>query len=169
MALRYGNWRVPAEDLMQEGRIAAWEAERTYDGRGSFRAYALMAARAAMLTAISEPFSNRVDRAFVSYDQAENPERYLSGRDFVPMLIEALCPPEAPAKPADLSAREIEILRAVCGGLSAADAADRLCIQVSTVNFHLTNAYRKLGAVNLVQAYNCAMAKGLIDPPKRVK
>jgi pimeloyl-ACP methyl ester carboxylesterase/DNA-binding CsgD family transcriptional regulator len=57
--------------------------------------------------------------------------------------------PTAPSPPpdasvADLSARELDVLELVAGGLTNEAIADRLCLSVRTVERHLSNVYVKL-------------------------
>ena len=62
-----------------------------------------------------------------------------------------------PAPCVPLSAREIEVLRAVAEGLSNKAAARLLGISPHTVKFHLESLFRKLGAATRAEA----VAKGL--------
>lgn len=52
--------------------------------------------------------------------------------------------PAPPAVPANLSTREVEVLRLLARGLSNAQIADKLVISSHTVNHHLTSIYTKL-------------------------
>jgi LuxR family maltose regulon positive regulatory protein len=51
----------------------------------------------------------------------------------------------APASAVNLTARELEVLRALVAGLTNREIAARLVISEHTVHRHVTNAYRKLG------------------------
>lgn len=51
-----------------------------------------------------------------------------------------------------LSQRELEVLSLILEGQSSKQVADALCCTKRTVDFHLTNAYRKLNVTNRVQA-----------------
>lgn len=62
-----------------------------------------------------------------------------------------------------LSAREIEILRLLAEGLSNQELADRLFVSLSTVKWHTSNVYGKLGVKSRVSAVSKARALGLID------
>ncbi len=62
-----------------------------------------------------------------------------------------------------LSAREIEILRLLAEGLSNQDLADRLFVSLSTVKWHTSNVYGKLGVKSRISAVSKARALGLID------
>jgi len=51
----------------------------------------------------------------------------------------------SPTYPAELTAREIEVLRLVAQGMTDAQVAEQLVISPRTVNWHLTSIYSKLG------------------------
>ena len=61
-----------------------------------------------------------------------------------------------------LTARELEILRLVAGGLSNARIAAKLWVTEQTVKFHLSNVYRKLGVGNRTEASHHAHLHGLL-------
>jgi DNA-binding NarL/FixJ family response regulator len=54
--------------------------------------------------------------------------------------------------PDGLTDREVEVLRLLTGGLTNAEIAGMLVISVHTVERHLANAYRKIGARNRAEA-----------------
>lgn len=62
-----------------------------------------------------------------------------------------------------LSSRELEILRSVAEGNSAAEIAAHLSLAESTVKTHLTRVYDKLGVSERAAAVAEAMRRGLID------
>jgi len=64
---------------------------------------------------------------------------------------------------APLTARELEILRLVAGGMSNARVATTLFVTEQTVKFHLSNIYRKLGLTNRTQASHYAHVNGLLE------
>jgi len=64
--------------------------------------------------------------------------------------------------PADLSAREIEVLRLVADGLTDPQVAQRLYLSPRTVGHHLTSIYRKLGVPSRAAASREAVERGLI-------
>lgn len=72
--------------------------------------------------------------------------------------------PAAPPPPADLTAREREVLGALVAGSSNAAIAGALGISVATVERHLTNLYRKLGANGRADAAVRAIGAGLAQP-----
>jgi len=63
-----------------------------------------------------------------------------------------------------LNERECAILAFIAQGKTVAEIADLLPISERTVNFHLYNARRKLGAANSRHAITKALALGLIEP-----
>jgi DNA-binding NarL/FixJ family response regulator len=64
--------------------------------------------------------------------------------------------------PANLSAREVEVLEHAARGFTVGQIARRLELSPRTVETHLGNAYRKLGVGNRVQALARASGLGLI-------
>jgi NarL family two-component system response regulator LiaR len=72
-------------------------------------------------------------------------------------------PEELPGPAADLSAKELTILRGVAAGSSNKELARTLWVSEQTVKFHLTNVYRKLGVANRTEAARYAHAHRLID------
>jgi predicted ATPase/DNA-binding CsgD family transcriptional regulator len=66
------------------------------------------------------------------------------------------------ARLAQLTKREIEILRLVAHGLSDTQAAERLVISARTVNAHLTSIYSKLGVNSRGAATRVAYELGLV-------
>jgi DNA-binding CsgD family transcriptional regulator len=67
----------------------------------------------------------------------------------------------APAYPAGLSIREVEVLRLVADGLSNADIADRLFLSKRTVQVHVAHILQKTGAENRAGAAAFALRHGL--------
>jgi len=63
---------------------------------------------------------------------------------------------------AELSRREIEVLTWVAEGKSSTVISTLLGISARTVNFHVENAVRKLGAANRSQAAVFAAQRGVI-------
>jgi DNA-binding NarL/FixJ family response regulator len=69
---------------------------------------------------------------------------------------------EAAAEAAELTRRELEILRLVAEGFSNAELARRLWVTEQTVKFHLSNIYRKLNVSNRTEASRWAQVHGLL-------
>jgi DNA-binding CsgD family transcriptional regulator len=63
--------------------------------------------------------------------------------------------------PAHLTAREVEVLRRVASGLTNAEIAADFVISPHTVERHLANAYRKIGARNRAEAATYILQAGL--------
>lgn len=63
----------------------------------------------------------------------------------------------------DLSQREVEILREAASGRSNAAIGKALGVSVSTVKFHLNNAYSKLGVSSRTAAISTAVKRGIIS------
>lgn len=62
-----------------------------------------------------------------------------------------------------LTTRELEVLRLLAEGLSAAEIGARLHLSESTVKSHVGHIYQKLGATNRAQALMTAMRTGLLS------
>jgi DNA-binding CsgD family transcriptional regulator len=58
---------------------------------------------------------------------------------------------QQPAKFAELSAQEMSVVQSAVEGLTNQQTAERLFLSVRTVEFHLSNAYRKLGVSRRAQ------------------
>jgi DNA-binding NarL/FixJ family response regulator len=71
-------------------------------------------------------------------------------------------PTRVGAEHADLTRRELEILRLVAEGLSNAELAKMLWVTEQTVKFHLSNIYRKLNVSNRTEASRWAQVHGLL-------
>lgn len=69
---------------------------------------------------------------------------------------------EAPAH-AELTDREMEVLRLLAQGKSNQDIADELIIGIKTVKFHVTNLLAKLGVEDRTQAAIYAYKNGLAE------
>ncbi|MNI92898.1 Transcriptional regulatory protein LiaR [compost metagenome] len=69
---------------------------------------------------------------------------------------------EAPAH-AELTDREMEVLKLLAQGKSNQDIADQLIIGIKTVKFHVTNILAKLGVEDRTQAAIYAYKNGLAE------
>jgi DNA-binding NarL/FixJ family response regulator len=63
-----------------------------------------------------------------------------------------------------LTERELEVLRAVAGGLTNSEIARELRLSESTVKTHVSRAFAKIGARDRVQAVIIAYDVGLVGP-----
>ena len=70
--------------------------------------------------------------------------------------------PEAPRETSGLTARELEVLRLISGGLSNQAIADRLCISEHTVHRHVANTLSKLDVPSRSAAVAQAAKLGLL-------
>jgi DNA-binding NarL/FixJ family response regulator len=116
------------------------------------RALAAGASAYVLKTAHPEDFASAIRQAFSS-------SIFLAGPRGVPAQ-----PARTNQKPADLTARELEILQLVAEGLSNSEMARRLWVTEQTVKFHLSNIYRKLDVSNRTQASRWAQVNGLLSP-----
>jgi DNA-binding NarL/FixJ family response regulator len=69
------------------------------------------------------------------------------------------------ARPADLTERQVEVLRLVAGGMSNRDIAKRLVISTRTAEHHVQDIYLKIGASTRAAVALFAMEHGLIGKP----
>jgi DNA-binding NarL/FixJ family response regulator len=86
---------------------------------------------------------------------------YLAGRPAVTPV--AAAQPVSVEDEADLTRRELEILRLVADGHSNAQLARMLWVTEQTVKFHLSNIYRKLDVANRTEASRWAQRHGLLE------
>jgi HD-GYP domain-containing protein (c-di-GMP phosphodiesterase class II) len=70
-----------------------------------------------------------------------------------------------PARPADLTGREIEVLQLLALGLSNREIAERLVISRKTASHHVEHIYAKTGTTNRALASLFAANHGLIGEP----
>lgn len=63
-----------------------------------------------------------------------------------------------------LTSRQYQVLVLVARSLSNKEIAQQFHITVSTVEYHLTNICRKLGAKSRTEAVVIALKRGLINP-----
>ncbi len=118
-------------------------------------------------------YEGHLERARSRLTEEAWAEAWAEGRDMSPeQAIEyALEPPLGPSEeivaprtsyPADLSAREVEVLRLVAGGMTNAQIAQELYISPRTVNAHMGSIYHKIGSNTRAEATRFATEHGLI-------
>jgi HD-GYP domain-containing protein (c-di-GMP phosphodiesterase class II) len=96
--------------------------------------------------------------------EAETPSKL--DTDAVGCVLAAAGQRKAPSLhrwPADLTDREVEVLRLVARGRSNREVAERLFISPKTVGRHVENLYRKIGVSSRAAAAVFAMEKRLLD------
>ena len=83
-----------------------------------------------------------------------------------PLLLDA--PPLPGRRPVEesggLTDRQVEVLAALCNGLSNKEIGRKLDLSEKTVKAHITAIFRTLNVVNRTQAANAARARGLVTP-----
>lgn len=96
-------------------------------------------------------------------------QTHLSQTSFLPPLEEAAPPAErsnqpllSPESPAELTTREIEVLRLAAQGLTYAQIAEQLVISPRTVDAHLRAIYSKLGVRSRHEATRYALEHKLL-------
>ncbi len=80
------------------------------------------------------------------------------------VLRELSRPPELPATPEPLTARELDVLRLVAQGLSNQEIAGRLALSERTARTHVSQILTKLQLANRTQAALYALREGLARP-----
>jgi DNA-binding NarL/FixJ family response regulator len=76
------------------------------------------------------------------------PEQALAaqGQKPIPTPTTTMIPP--PTYPAGLTAREVEVLRLVAGGLTDVQVAEKLVLSPRTVHAHISSIYSELGVTS---------------------
>jgi DNA-binding NarL/FixJ family response regulator len=88
-------------------------------------------------------------------------------RRLLDRFARALPDEKPPPSLSGLTARELEILRLVAGGLSNAEIAEQLVVTEATVKTHVSSVLRKLHLRDRVQAVVAAYDAGLVQPTAR--
>ena len=88
----------------------------------------------------------------------------LSGNVYLPPLM-ADAPARAPdAGRAALTGRQLEVLEAICKGLTNKDIGQQLDLSEKTVKAHVSAIFRALNVVKRTQAVNAARSARLVTP-----
>jgi two-component system, NarL family, invasion response regulator UvrY len=77
-------------------------------------------------------------------------------------LAETLVGRGGSARPAQLTSRELEVLRLIAGGKSVKETAFQLGISIQTVSTHRANAFRKLNLETNTEFIRYALLNGII-------
>ena len=85
-------------------------------------------------------------------------------RRLIERFVSRPSPGEAAPALAELSARELEVLRLLARGLSNAEIAAELVVGEATVKTHVARVLRKLDLRDRVQAVVLAYESGLVEP-----
>jgi DNA-binding NarL/FixJ family response regulator len=85
-------------------------------------------------------------------------------RRLIEQYVARPAPGAFPSRAADLTERELEVLRLIAGGRSNAEIARELFLAEPTVKTHVTRLLRKLGLRDRVQAVVFAYESGLVQP-----
>jgi LuxR family transcriptional regulator, maltose regulon positive regulatory protein len=110
----------------------------------------------------------RTDAALREIDRARQALTRLDARcelaaaDAVRQRLTSPEPAEVPRETSGLTARELEVLRLISGGLSNQAIADRLCISEHTVHRHVANTLSKLDVPSRSAAVAQAAKLGLL-------
>ena len=76
------------------------------------------------------------------------PEQALAAKGQKPAPPPITTVTSSPTYPAGLTAREVEVLRLVAGGLTDLQIADKLILSPRTVHAHISSIYSKLGVTS---------------------
>jgi DNA-binding NarL/FixJ family response regulator len=87
----------------------------------------------------------------------------LSGNIYLPPLM-ADAPVQGAGERAVLTERQLEVLEAVCQGLTNKDIGQQLDLSEKTVKAHVSAIFRALNVVNRTQAVNAARSAKLVSP-----
>jgi HD-GYP domain-containing protein (c-di-GMP phosphodiesterase class II)/DNA-binding CsgD family transcriptional regulator len=164
--------RIPA--LAGLAKLAGQHHERC-DGSGYHRgATAAQLSMSSRILACADAYQRMIEdrpyrRALASARAADWLEAEASaGRldaDAAAAVIEAVGLPRGHRRPrpADLTERQVEVLRLVSRGLSNSEIAERLVLSRRTVEHHVQDIYLKIGVSTRAGAAMFAMQHGLLD------
>jgi DNA-binding NarL/FixJ family response regulator len=104
------------------------------------------------------------DRAFAaSWAQGRSmtPEQALAAKGQKPAPPPTTTVTPSPSYPAGLTAREVEVLHLLAGGLTDLRIAEKLVLSPRTVHAHISSIYSKLGVTSRSAATRYAIEHGL--------
>jgi DNA-binding CsgD family transcriptional regulator len=158
------------------GTLAGLHHERL-DGSGYRRVPASFLPVAARVLAVADAYQTKVEprphrRVLTAAEAARAVRRQadqgqLDGEAVDAVLAAAGQPPPRAKRPwpADLTEREVEVLRLAVRGLSNRQMAEVLVVSPKTVGHHVEHIYEKLGVATRVGATLFALRHGLVDDP----
>lgn len=88
--------------------------------------------------------------------------KYVLSSEITQLLIKVATEPSHRPGVAQLSERELEILRLIVKGLSNRHIATQLDMSYSSVRFHISTIFAKLGATNRIEAVSLAIKSHLV-------
>jgi non-specific serine/threonine protein kinase len=149
-----------------EGRIeraaCLWGAEEALLGNIEPAVYTYVPDRSLHRSRVDAARSRLGEEAF---EAAWSEGRAMTPEQAVGYALDHSTGPETAAPgtyPAMLSAREVEVLRLVAGGLTNAEVAEKLFLSSRTVGWHLGTIYRKLGSHSRTEAARFAAEHHLL-------
>ncbi len=165
--------RVPA--LAEVARLAGQHHERC-DGSGYHRGVtASQLSMPSRVLAVADEFRSLVEgrphRPALPAGQAADRLRadaragHLDGDAVAAVLQASGLRTGVRSRPADLTERQVEVLRLLSRGLSNRDIANRLGISRRTAEHHVQDIYLKIGVSTRAAAAVFAMEHGLVDRP----
>lgn len=164
--------RLPATTLNQNGAVAA-AAWASWLLRARKHAPTLRRSALALIEAGVGDYPTTSRELAVAWttglagDSAEELEylerarAVLSAAGQLPLLELVESTRAGAGRPDGLTGREVEVLRALAAGRSNKEIAAELVLSVHTVERHVANAYRKIGAHNRAEATAYAVTAGL--------
>jgi DNA-binding CsgD family transcriptional regulator len=168
--LSYWRWRAGADEPIPSVGEAPWRLEMAGDWAGAREGWAAAGCRYSAAFALTEADDNSALRQALGELQAlgADPAVAIVTRKLRERGVRRLPRGHRPAtraNPANLTAREMEVVALVAQGLHNAEIASRLFITDRTVAHHVSAILRKLGVTNRVQAVTEAARLGIASQP----
>lgn len=172
LSQRLGTMRLIAGNLNTVASVAGSQGRPIRAARLWGAAESLLEAIGSMLTAMERHFYEPyIAAARARLDEAAWEAAWEEGKAMTPeeAVEYALEPPMAapdteapPSYPAGLSAREVEVLRLLAGGMTNPQIAQELFISPRTVDAHLRSVYHKTGSSTRAEATRFALEHDLL-------